>query len=66
VNLCSQYLFAKRGFDAEKLQQRLESIDIKATYEPLEQIAETDLDSYLRHEEQLLINAAIEEAKREV
>jgi len=60
-----QYLLAPKGFDAEQLQQTLNSIELKATYEPLEPIAETDLEGYLRHEHETLVLTAIEEAKKE-
>jgi len=44
----------------------LSSIDLKTTFEPLEAIAETDLESYLKHEHELIVLSAIEEAKKEV
>lgn len=57
---------ARQGFDTEKLTQNLSSIDLKTTFEPLESISETDLESYLKHEHELIVLSAIEEAKKEV
>jgi nuclear pore complex protein Nup93 len=64
--LCRQILLASRGVDPERLTKTLSSIDLKATFEPLEPIAETDLESYLKHEHELIILTAIEESKRDV
>lgn len=61
-----QILLARQGFDTEKLTQNLSSIDLKTTFEPLESISETDLESYLKHEHELIVLSAIEEAKKEV
>lgn len=63
---CRQILFAKSGFDSEKLVNQLGSIDLRATYEPLEPIHETDLEAFLAHEHEMLILTAIEEAKKTV
>jgi nuclear pore complex protein Nup93 len=57
---------AGKGYDAEKLSRSLNSINIKTTFEPLEPIAETDIESYLRHEHDMIILTAIEEAKKKV
>eukprot|EP00029_Vermamoeba_vermiformis_P006383 TRINITY_DN2483_c0_g1_i2.p1 TRINITY_DN2483_c0_g1~~TRINITY_DN2483_c0_g1_i2.p1 ORF type:complete len:833 (-),score=260.37 TRINITY_DN2483_c0_g1_i2:26-2524(-) len=61
----AQILLARQGFDTEKLTQNLSSIDLKTTFEPLESISETDLESYLKHEHELIVLSAIEEAKKE-
>jgi len=59
------YLLANRGFDADKLSRNLNRIDIKTNFEPLEPLVETDLDGFLKHEEELIILTTIEEAKKE-
>lgn len=61
-----RYLLATKGFDAEKLAQHLNSINLKTTFEPLEPLSENDLDGYLRHEHDTIILTAIQEAKKEV
>ena len=61
-----RYLLATKGFDAEKLAQNLHAINLKTTFEPLEPLSETDLEGYLRHEHDMIILTAIQEAKKEV
>jgi nuclear pore complex protein Nup93 len=57
---------AGKGFDADKLSRNLQSVNVKSTFEPLEPLAETDVDGYLRHEYDMIVLTAIEEAKKEV
>jgi nuclear pore complex protein Nup93 len=64
--LISQILLASRGVDPEKLRKILTTIDLKTAYEPLEPIEETDVEGYLKHEQELIILTAIEESKRDV
>lgn len=64
--LCSQYLLASKGFNLDNLSRNLTSIDLRRTFEPQEALAETDLDGFLRHEHEMLLLTAIEEAKQEV
>ncbi|KJE93034.1 hypothetical protein CAOG_03895 [Capsaspora owczarzaki ATCC 30864] len=59
----AHYLLATRGFDADKYTRNLNSISL-ATFEPLEPIGDTDIQSFLRHEHEMLILTAVEEAKR--
>jgi nuclear pore complex protein Nup93 len=59
-------LLASKGFDAEKLSKSLNLIDVEHTFEPLEAIQDTDVESYLRHEHEMAIVAVIEEARRNV
>lgn len=54
------------GFDTEKLSRNLQSINLTTTFEPIEPICETDIDSFLKHEHDLIILTAIEESKKEV
>eukprot|EP01087_Luapelamoeba_hula_P017487 TRINITY_DN5517_c0_g1_i2.p1 TRINITY_DN5517_c0_g1~~TRINITY_DN5517_c0_g1_i2.p1 ORF type:complete len:803 (-),score=83.30 TRINITY_DN5517_c0_g1_i2:135-2543(-) len=60
-----RYLLATKGFDAEKLAQNLNSISLKSTFEPLEPLGDTDLESYLRTEHDNMVLTAIQEAKKE-
>jgi len=61
----AHYLLAGKGFDADRLSRNLNSINIKAAFEPAEPLTETDLDAYLKHEYDLTILTSIEEAKKE-
>lgn len=60
------YLLAGKGFDVEKYRRSLSKIDLKTAFEPLEPLAETDIDGYLKHEHNMIILTAIEEAKKMV
>eukprot|EP00126_Sphaerothecum_destruens_P000937 Sdes_comp11788_c0_seq1m2852 len=57
-------LLASKGFDLEKSQQELDSINMKATFEPLDPLADTDVDGYLRHEHEIMVLTSIEESKK--
>ncbi len=60
------FLLAGKGYDAEKLSRTLNSINLKTTFEPLEPLAEADIEGYLRHEHDMIILTAIEESKKKV
>ena len=62
-SLNRHFLLAGRGFDAEKLNQELSSIELKASYEPLEPLGDTDIDDYLRHHHDMIVVTAIEETR---
>lgn len=59
-------LLAGRNFDAQGLQKSLQALSIKTSYEPLEAIADTDIEAFLNHHHEMVIVTAIEEAKKEV
>ena len=44
---------AGRGFDAEKLSHELNAIELKASYEPLEPLGDTDIEGYLSHHHEI-------------
>lgn len=48
------------------MARNLNAINLKKTLEPIEPIAETDIDAYLKHEHDLTILTAIEETKKDV
>lgn len=58
------YLLAQKGFDAEKYRRNLQTLDLKSTFEPLEPLSETDIETYLRHQHSMLTLTTIEEAKK--
>ena len=60
----AQYLLACRGFNVEKQQRSITAISVKNDFEPVEALADTDLDGYLKHRREIIICTAIEEAKK--
>ncbi|KAL6074513.1 Nucleoporin nup93 [Balamuthia mandrillaris] len=60
-----QSLLAEKRFDAEKLARSLNAINLKTTFGPLEPLSETDVEGYLKHEHNMIILTAIQEAKNE-
>lgn len=59
-------MLSKKGYNTEKLQVKLNRIELKDSFEPVEPLHETDLEGYLQHEHEMLLLTAIEEAKKEV
>ena len=64
--LVRNYFLAGKGVDTDKLNRNLNAINIKTTFEPIQGVEERDIEGYLKHEHELLILTAIEEAKRQV
>eukprot|EP00164_Ancoracysta_twista_P017493 GFYU01029826.1.p1 GENE.GFYU01029826.1~~GFYU01029826.1.p1 ORF type:complete len:663 (-),score=185.63 GFYU01029826.1:114-2102(-) len=58
-------LLSQNGIDIEKLNRTVNEIDLKPTYQPLEEIKTTDIASFLRHQHHMIIVSAIEEAKKD-
>ncbi len=59
-------MLSGQGFNTDRLSRDLNAINIKTTFEPLEPLVETDLDGYLKHEQDMIVLTAIEESKKEV
>lgn len=58
-------MLAKKGFDPERADHDLQLLSrSKPTFEPLEPLAETDLEGRLQHEHDMIILTAIEESKQ--
>ncbi|KAJ4461496.1 putative Nuclear pore complex protein Nup93 [Paratrimastix pyriformis] len=58
-------LLAKKGFDPERADHDLQALSrTKPSFEPLEPLAETDLEGRLQHEHDMIILTAIEESKQ--
>lgn len=64
VGACSQYLLAQAGFDAEKMNRTLASIEVRPTADVPEPLAETDVAGFLRHHHHMVVLGTIEEAKK--
>ncbi|XP_041455618.1 nuclear pore complex protein Nup93-like [Lytechinus variegatus] len=57
-------LLGSKGLDIPRISQRLETLSAAKTYEPLEPIADTDIQGLLRNERENALLAVIEETKR--
>lgn len=65
-NLCSQQLLGKKDYDVDQLERFFDLIELKSAFLSAEQFNEGDLDSYVQHQNELLLNTTLEEAKKEV
>ncbi len=54
---------AKSGYDISSLDKKIDALNVLVSYEPIEPLAETDLDGFLRHYKEQIFLTAIEEPK---
>ncbi|XP_033102112.1 nuclear pore complex protein Nup93-like [Anneissia japonica] len=64
ANVKASILLGSKGLDVPKISQRLETLSATRTLEPLEPIADTDIQSFLRNERENALLAVIEETKK--
>ncbi|XP_037938860.1 nuclear pore complex protein Nup93-1-like [Teleopsis dalmanni] len=57
-------LLGSKGIDLPKLTQKLESLNTQKTFEPLDPIADTDIQSFLKNEKENAILSIIEEVHK--
>ncbi|KAJ6638477.1 Nuclear pore complex protein Nup93-1 [Pseudolycoriella hygida] len=57
-------LLGSKGIELPKISQKLETISSRKTFEPLDPIAETDIQSFLRNEKENAILSVIEEVHK--
>lgn len=55
-----------KGFDLPKISQKLETLNTKKTFRPLQPISDTDIQSFLRNEKENAILSVIEEVHKNV
>lgn len=69
-NLCfsiSRYIhLGSKGIDLSKISQKLDSLSSKKTFEPLDPISDTDIQSFLRNEKENAILSVIEQVHKSV
>uniref|UniRef100_A0A7G3AGN5 Nuclear pore protein n=1 Tax=Lutzomyia longipalpis TaxID=7200 RepID=A0A7G3AGN5_LUTLO len=58
-------MLGSKGIDLPKITQKLETLSSRKTFEPLEPIADTDIQSFLRNEKENAILSVIEEVHKE-
>jgi nuclear pore complex protein Nup93 len=54
---------ASRGIDSDRLVQNLVDINLGLSFEPLQGVADTDIQAFLRNEHETLVSLAIEDTK---
>ena len=63
---CRSLLLGSRGYDIQKVSQKLESLSAAKTFEPLEPVRDTDIQGFLKNERENALLAAIEQARKTV
>lgn len=59
-------LLGSKGIDLTKISQKLEALNTRKTFEPLDPIADTDVQKYLKNERENAILSIIEEVHKNV
>lgn len=59
-------LMGSQGINLPKLSQKLESLSSRKTFEPLDPIADTDIQSFLKNERENAILSVIDEVHKNV
>lgn len=59
-------LFGSKGIDLQQISQKLETLSSKRTFEPLQPIADSDVESFLRNERENSILVLIEDVNKNV
>lgn len=57
-------LLGTKGFDVPKISQKLEGLSAAKTFEPLEPVRDTDIQSFLRNERENALLAVIEQTRK--
>ncbi|XP_062141138.1 nuclear pore complex protein Nup93-1 [Drosophila sulfurigaster albostrigata] len=65
-DLQAHILMGSRGVDLPKLTQKLESLSARKSFEPLNPLADTDVEGYLKNERENAIIAVIEETNKNI
>lgn len=59
-------LFGAKGIDLQQISQKLETLSSKRSFEPLQPIADSDIESFLRNERENAILSLIDEVNKNV
>ncbi len=52
-------LLSQKNFDAERFRRNVNSLNLKASYEPLQPLGETDIAGYLEHHNDMIVVTAV-------
>ncbi|XP_063705344.1 nuclear pore complex protein Nup93-1-like [Culicoides brevitarsis] len=63
-NIQAHILLGSKGIDLPKISRKLEALSTQKTFEPLEPITDTDVESFLKNERENVTLSVIEEAHR--
>lgn len=63
---CRHLLLGSRGVDLPQISQKLNSLNTRRTFEPLDPIADTDINSYLKNEKENAILSIIDQVHKDV
>lgn len=66
LNYFSHLLFGSKGIDLQQISQKLETLSSKRTFEPLQPIADSDIESFLKNERENAILSLIDEVNKNV
>lgn len=66
IEIFRHILLGSKGIDLPKISQKLEALNARKTFEPLDPIADTDVRSFLKNEKENAILSMIEEVNRSV
>ncbi|KAK2144899.1 hypothetical protein LSH36_721g01052 [Paralvinella palmiformis] len=64
ANVNASVLLGSRGFDVQKVSQKLESLSSAKTFEPLEPVRDTDIYGFLKNERENALLTAIEQTRK--
>ena len=62
----SSLLLGSKGYDIQKVSQKLESLSAAKTFEPLEPVRDTDIQGFLKNERENALLSAIEQTRKNV
>ncbi|XP_052747176.1 nuclear pore complex protein Nup93-1 [Bicyclus anynana] len=63
-HLQAHVLFGSKGIDLQQISQKLETLSSKRTFEPLQPIADSDIESFLKNERENAILSLIDEVNK--
>ncbi|CAH2240566.1 jg21040 [Pararge aegeria aegeria] len=63
-NIQAHVLFGSKGIDLQQISQKLETLSSKRTFEPLQPIADSDIESFLKNERENAILSLIDEVNK--
>ena len=65
INSRAAFLLANKGFDAERVAENLDNMNLALSFEPLQGLPDTDIQGFLKNEHENIVSCAIEEQKNQ-